>query len=54
MMKMKDNMTLEEKKRFITRYETMSKQQANMTGDVFDDAEKWLGENEDKYLSCLK
>lgn len=38
---------------FITRYETMSKAQVHMTGEAYVDAEKWLEENEEKYLKLI-
>ena len=51
---MKNSMTVEEKKRFRVRYETMNYQQMNMTGETFDSAQKWLDENHDKFIECIK
>jgi len=38
---------------FITRYETMSKAQARMTGEAYDEAENWLVKNQEKYLKLI-
>jgi hypothetical protein len=40
-------------KMFVERYTSMSRAQAYMTGEAFDKAEKWLKENEQRYLDIL-
>jgi hypothetical protein len=38
---------------FVERYTTMSRAQANMTGEAFEKAEEWLKKNEQRYLDIL-
>jgi hypothetical protein len=42
------------KKRFIVKYETLSKTQQNaVRGSAYDRAEKWLRNNKDRYLEII-